>query len=79
MVNCIEPDPYNDGERMWQLRAISRRFFAPYILKTEDYGKTWKKIVSGIKEEHFTRVVRADPYRKGLLYAGTENRYVYFI
>src|SRR5262249_3544824 len=35
--------------------------------------KTWTKVVSGIKEDHFTRVVRADPKCPGLLYCGTEN------
>ena len=46
--------------------------FRPYLYKTSDYGKTWKKIVSGIPEHAFTRVVREDPNRKGLLVAGTE-------
>jgi hypothetical protein len=46
----------------------------PYIFKTTDYGKTWSKIVNGITDEHtFVRVVREDPKRKGLLYAGTET------
>src|SRR5205823_2228210 len=47
--------------------------FRPYLYKTTDYGKTWTKIVTGIKDDHFTRVVRADPNRPGLLYAGTES------
>src|SRR5262249_4445080 len=47
--------------------------FHPYLFKTTDYGKTWKLIVAGIKPDHFTRVVRADPKRPGLLYAGTES------
>jgi len=45
-----------------------------YIFKTSDYGLTWTKIVNGITGEHtFTRVVREDHKRKGLLYAGTET------
>ncbi|MEC9091425.1 MAG: glycosyl hydrolase, partial [Planctomycetota bacterium] len=47
--------------------------FKPYLFKTLDYGKTWQKIVAGINEKHFTRVIRADKKRKGLLYAGTES------
>src|SRR5262249_37181243 len=47
--------------------------FHPYLYRTLDYGKTWTKIVDGIKADHFTRVIRADPKRKGLLYAGTER------
>jgi photosystem II stability/assembly factor-like uncharacterized protein len=43
-----------------------------YIYKTADFGKTWKRIDGGIPEGAFVRVVREDPRRKGLLYAGTE-------
>ena len=51
----------------------------PYLYKTNDYGKTWTKITDGIPEDDFTRVIRADPERQGLLYAGTESRaYVSF-
>src|SRR6185436_7629040 len=46
--------------------------FAPYIYKTEDYGKSWKLITNGIDKMHFTRTLRADHLRPGLLYAGTE-------
>jgi hypothetical protein len=47
--------------------------FQPYLYKTSDYGKTWKKIVSGIPATTFTRVIREDPARRGLLFAGTET------
>ena len=47
--------------------------FRPYLFKTSDYGATWTKIVNGIAADHFTRVVRSDRRRKGLLYAGTER------
>ena len=47
--------------------------FKPYIYKTSDYGATWTKITDGIPEDVFTRVVREDPARQGLLYAGTET------
>ncbi len=46
--------------------------FRPFLYKTADYGKTWTKIVAGIPENAFTRVIREDPERRGLLYAGTE-------
>ncbi|MEM9673395.1 MAG: glycosyl hydrolase [Bacteroidota bacterium] len=53
--------------------------FAPYLYKTTDYGQTWTKIITGIDDLHFTRVLRADPERDGLLYAGTEyGMYVSF-
>lgn len=46
---------------------------APYVYKTTDYGKTWTKIIKGIKPQDFTRSVREDHVRKGLLFLGTEN------
>ena len=45
----------------------------PYIYKTHDFGKTWTKITNGIADTTFAHVVREDPKRKGLLYAGTET------
>ena len=49
--------------------------FDPFVYKTEDYGRTWTKITSGIADSplSFARCVREDPVRKGLLYLGTEN------
>ena len=44
----------------------------PYIYKTKDFGKTWTKLTNGIPEDDFTRVIREDPYKPGLLYTGTE-------
>lgn len=72
MWNSLDADPFKKGA----LYAVGTRYksddFTPYIYKTEDYGKTWKLITNGIDKMHFTRVVRADPKRAGLLYAGTE-------
>ena len=45
----------------------------PILYKTNDCGKTWTKIVTGITESEFTRVIREDPEKRGLLYAGTER------
>jgi len=47
--------------------------FRPHIFRTNDYGKTWEEIVSGIPDFSFVKVVREDPKRRGLLYAGTET------
>lgn len=46
---------------------------APYLFKTTDYGATWTRIDGGIDRTQFTRVIREDPERRGLLYAGTER------
>jgi photosystem II stability/assembly factor-like uncharacterized protein len=49
----------------------------PHILRTHDGGRTWSEIVNGIPSDEDVNVVREDPRRKGLLFAGTEDA-VYF-
>lgn len=73
MYNSVEPDPFTKGGLYVAGTLYKGGDFQPYLFKTEDYGQTWKKITNGIPSDHFTRVLRADPKRKGLLYAGTEN------
>ena len=73
MVNSIEPSAYDEGTCYVAATRYKLGDFTPYLYKTTDYGKTWTKITNGIKNEHFTRVLREDPKRKGLLYAGTET------
>lgn len=73
LINSIEIDPFEPGGLYVAATMYKHGDFAPYLYKTKDYGKTWTKIVNGIDEEHFTRVIRADPAREGLLYAGTET------
>jgi hypothetical protein len=46
---------------------------APYIFRTTDYGRTWTKIVNGIRPDAYVHVVREDSTRRGLLYAGTQH------
>jgi photosystem II stability/assembly factor-like uncharacterized protein len=72
MWNCIETDPFKKGTAYFVGTKYKMDDYAPYIFKTEDYGKTWKKITTGINPMHFTRALRADHKRPGLLYAGTE-------
>jgi len=73
MINSIEPSAFDEGTCYVAATRYKLGDFAPYLYKTTDYGKTWTKITNGIANEHFTRVVREDPKRKGLLYAGTET------
>jgi len=72
MWNCVETDPFKKGAAYFVGTKYKSDDFAPYIFKTEDYGKTWKSIASGIASTHFTRVLRADQKVPGLLYCGTE-------
>ncbi|MEO0876191.1 MAG: glycosyl hydrolase, partial [Bacteroidota bacterium] len=72
MMNCIDVHPFQEGGAY--LAATHYKFgdYQPYLYKTTDYGKTWTKIVNGIPANYYTRALRADPVRPGLLYAGTE-------
>ena len=72
-INSIEAHPTVKGGLYVAATCYKSDDFRPYLYKTTDYGKTWKSIVTGIAGDHFTRVVRADPGRPGLLYAGTEK------
>jgi len=73
MINSIEPSVFDAGTCYIAGTKYKTGDFNPYLYKTTDYGKTWVKITNGINPEHFTRVLRADPKQKGLLYAGTET------
>jgi len=73
MINSIEPSAFDEGTCYVAGTRYKLGDFRPYLYKTTDYGKSWTKITNGINLEHFTRVVREDPKRKGLLYAGTET------
>ena len=73
MINSIEINPFEKGGVYVAGTKYKSGDFKPYLFMTNDYGATWKKITMGIDNNHFTRVLRADPKRKGLLYAGTET------
>lgn len=73
MFNSIDADPFVKGGAYVAATRYKLGDYEPYLYKTKDYGQTWEKITTGISAEHFTRVLRADPKKQGLLYAGTEN------
>ena len=73
MFNSIEFDPFVKGGAYVAGTRYKSGDYQPYLYRTKDYGKTWTKITDGIDPSHFTRVVRTDPKRAGLLYAGTES------
>ncbi len=79
MINSIDPHPTVKGGAYVAGTRYKLGDYTPYLYKTTDYGASWTRITNGIPSEHFTRVVRADPARPGLLYAGTEyGMYVSF-
>ncbi|MEE8429150.1 MAG: glycosyl hydrolase, partial [Gammaproteobacteria bacterium] len=78
-INMIEISPHDPAAAYIAVTLYKFNDFTPHIYKTDDYGKHWKQIVDGIAVQAFVRVVREDPGRKGLLYAGTEaGMYVSF-
>jgi photosystem II stability/assembly factor-like uncharacterized protein len=72
-VNAIEVSPHDKATAYIAAMMNQHDDLRPYIYKTADYGKTWTKIVNGIPDTTFARVVREDTERRGLLYAGTET------
>jgi photosystem II stability/assembly factor-like uncharacterized protein len=72
-INSLEVSPRDKATAYVAATMYKFDDFRPYLYKTNDYGKTWTRIDSGIPSGAFTRVVREDPSRRGLLYAGTET------
>ncbi len=73
MINSLEPSPFEPGGLYLAATRYKSDDFTPYLFATHDWGATWTRIDAGIDRGHFTRVIRADPERKGLLFAGTER------
>jgi photosystem II stability/assembly factor-like uncharacterized protein len=74
LVNTIETSPHDAARAFLAVTAYRTDDYRPYIFRTDDYGRTWTLVSNGngIPTNHFIRVVREDPVRKGLLYAGGE-------
>ena len=70
-IIAIEPSRYDPNEAIivYEARLDSH----PYIARTRDAGKSWQLITTGLQDGWVARILREDPVRKGLLYAGTEN------
>jgi photosystem II stability/assembly factor-like uncharacterized protein len=74
-VNVIDLSAHDPGRAHIAVYRYRQGDQTPYIYQTSDYGASWKRLAdgtNGIPANHFVRVVREDPVRKGLLYAGTE-------
>ena len=74
-MSAIEPSKYDAGTAYVAVDAHLINDRDPYIYKTTDFGKSWTKLGGDIPKSVFSyvHVVREDPVRKGMLYAGTEN------
>jgi photosystem II stability/assembly factor-like uncharacterized protein len=72
-INSIEASPHDAATAYLAGTMYKWDDFRPYLYKTNDYGKNWKRITNGIPQGAFSRVIREDPNKRGLLYAGTET------
>ena len=72
-ITAIDVSPHRRGtvHISGERHRVSDR--TPYLYRTTDYGSTWQRITNGIRENDFSWVIREDPVRPGLLYAGTET------
>ena len=72
-VSIIEASGHAKGTAYLAANRFQLNDYAPYLYKTTNYGQSWTRITNGIAASEFTRVIREDPVRAGLLYAGTER------
>lgn len=73
MISGIEPSAHDPATAYIAATKYKLDDYRPYIFKTTNYGESWSLITAGIREDDFVRMVREDPARAGLLYAGTET------
>jgi photosystem II stability/assembly factor-like uncharacterized protein len=72
-INAIELSPHDPGTVYIAATRYKWNDMAPYIFKTTDFGQSWTKLIDGIPAGSWAHVVREDPVKKNLLYAGTET------
>ena len=73
LISIVEASPHDEDTLYIAATRYKHDDIRPYLYKTTDRGKTWRKITGGIPDGEFTRTIREDPSRKGLLYCGTET------
>jgi photosystem II stability/assembly factor-like uncharacterized protein len=72
LMSIIEASHFDAGTAYLAANRYKLDDNKPYLFKTNDFGKTWKLITTGLPNQAYCRVIREDPNKKGLLYAGTE-------
>ena len=72
-ISLIEASPHDPATAYLAGNRYQRSDRAPYVYKTNDYGRSWMKIVNGIPSDDFARAIREDKKRRGLLFLGTET------
>ncbi len=72
-VSLIEPSPFDAATAYLVVDAHRLDDMRPYLWKTSDYGRSWKRLTAGLPQDVYLHAVREDPKRRGLLYLGTER------
>jgi photosystem II stability/assembly factor-like uncharacterized protein len=72
-VSLIDASAHDPATAYVSVRRPLLDDFAPYIFRTRDFGRTWTRIVNGIRGDAYVNAVREDPTRPGMLYAGTNH------
>ncbi len=72
-INNIDPSPYDDGTAYIVAENHKLGDRTPYLYVTRDFGAHWQSISGNLPRESYARMLRQDPVRKGMLYAGTET------
>jgi photosystem II stability/assembly factor-like uncharacterized protein len=72
MISLIDASPHDAASAYAAIDRHQMDDITPHIYRTHDFGKTWRKIISGIPANAYVHAVREDPVRKSLLFAGTE-------
>ena len=73
LISTIEASAHDPAVAYVAATRYKRDDFGPYLFKTGDFGQSWQEMTGGIPEDDLTRVIRADPGQRGVLYAGTET------
>jgi len=73
MVSMIDPSTHDTGSAYMAIDRHRLDDYRPYAYKTKDFGQTWTAISEGLPQDSYVHVVRQDPQRRDLLYAGTET------
>lgn len=72
-INAIELSPHDPATAYVAFTRMKWNDNTPHLFRTTDFGQSWKDIATGLPQGYPARVVREDPVRRGLLYAGTET------
>jgi photosystem II stability/assembly factor-like uncharacterized protein len=72
-ISLVEASPFRPETAYVAANRYQQDDFKPYVYRTDDYGESWTKIVTGVPANDFARAIREDPKRAKLLYLGTEH------